>query len=447
MARQVADAAFMLAACIGLDRQDPLSYAAEASSFWPLPEADLSRLRVGFTEDFGFTPVDAGIRRTLRARVAAIAPHVAVMEPVAIDMGDADFAFDVARAEAFLAGFADVDPASLGPNVRANLELARGISLADRARAQVVQTRIARDFARALQGFDLIVAPVLPMSPFPWTELYAEVVDGQRMANYYRWLALCYGVTLSTHPALSLPCGRDEAGMPFGLQVIGRLRGDAELLAHAQALEQLLAADPATARAVPDLAPLAHAAAGAEGHRHPPAGLRGPAGPRRLCGAGVTMRPRGPAPAAAVCFLLLRLLRQQRRRAVARGVWRRQRGHAPVAFESACSTTANSSQNVSPASRPCGHGGAAGHRFIVPILGGEFEGPRLCGRVRPGGADRQLLRPDGVRELDALYELEADDGAVLTVRNRVLIDDAAPQGRYARSVLQVLAPAWARTTG
>lgn len=256
MGRSVADAALMLAASVGLDSDDALSFPAEASSFWPLPEADLSRLRVGFTEDFGFTPVDAGIRRTLRARVAAIAPHVAAMEPVAIDMADADFAFDVVRAEAFLAGFGSVDPATLGPNVRANIELARAFTLADRARAHVVQTRIARGFAQAMQRFDLILAPVLPITPFPWGELYAEVVDGQRMANYYRWLALCYGVTLSTHPALSLPSGRDEAGLPFGLQVIGRLRGDAELLAHAQALEQLLAADPATARAVPDLAPL-----------------------------------------------------------------------------------------------------------------------------------------------------------------------------------------------
>lgn len=256
MARSVADAAFMLAGCVGLDRQDALSHGVDPASVWPLPEVDASRLRVGFSEDFGFAAVEPGIRRTLRARVAAIAPHVAAVEPVTIDMSDADFAFDVARAEAFLAGFADVDPGSLGPNVRANLELARGISLADRARAHVVQTRIARDFARVLESVDLIVAPVLPIPPFPWTELYAEVVDGQRMANYYRWLALCYGVTLSTHPALSLPSGRDETSMPFGLQVIGRLRGDAELLAHAHALEQLLAADPVTARAVPDLAAL-----------------------------------------------------------------------------------------------------------------------------------------------------------------------------------------------
>lgn len=256
MGRTVADAALMLAASVGLDRHDAMSFPADAAAFWPLPGADLSRLRVGFSEDFGFTPVDAGVRRTLQARLAAITPHVASVAPVAIDMSDADFAFDVIRAEAFLAGFGDLDPATLGPNVRANVDMARGFSLADRARAHQVQTRIARAFARAMERVDLLIAPVLPIPPFPWTELYAEVVDGQRMANYYRWLALCYGVTLSTHPALALPSGRDETGMPFGLQLIGRLRGDAELLAHAHALEQLLSTDPATARPLPDLAAL-----------------------------------------------------------------------------------------------------------------------------------------------------------------------------------------------
>lgn len=81
-----------------------------------------------------------------------------------------------------------------------------------------------------------------------------------------------------------------------------------------------------------------------------------------------------------------------------------------------------------------------GERFIVPILGGRFEGPGLRGTVLPGGADRQLLRPDGVKELDALYEMRTDDGQVITVHNRVLIDEHAPQGRYARSVVQVRTP-------
>ena len=58
----------------------------------------------------------------------------------------------------------------------------------------------------------------------------------------------------------------------------------------------------------------------------------------------------------------------------------------------------------------------------------------------PGGADRQLLRPDGVKLLDALYEMQTDDGAVLTVHNRVLIDDVPPAPRYARSTVKITAP-------
>lgn len=84
--------------------------------------------------------------------------------------------------------------------------------------------------------------------------------------------------------------------------------------------------------------------------------------------------------------------------------------------------------------------GPLGDRYIVPIVGGHFEGPTMRGRVLPGGADRQLLRDDGIKELDALYELQSEDGTVITVRNRVLIDEAATPERYARSVLQLIAP-------
>ena len=77
--------------------------------------------------------------------------------------------------------------------------------------------------------------------------------SSQAMRNYYHWLGLTYVVTLATNPALSLPCGKDEHGMPFGLQVIGRLHGDARLLATAQALETGFADLPDLQRAVPNM--------------------------------------------------------------------------------------------------------------------------------------------------------------------------------------------------
>jgi Protein of unknown function (DUF3237) len=85
--------------------------------------------------------------------------------------------------------------------------------------------------------------------------------------------------------------------------------------------------------------------------------------------------------------------------------------------------------------------GPLGERRLVPILGGRFEGPRLRGKVLPGGADRQLIRHDGVRRLDVLYELQTDDGAVITVRNQVVIDPGERgAAEYRFSSIELTAP-------
>ncbi len=148
---------------------------------------------------------------------------------MAFDLGDVHRCFDVLRAESFVAGMHDAytrDPSSLGPNTRANYEMGARMSLVDSAWAQAEQTRILQRFQAAYRDYDVILSPTTPVSPFPWTRLYADTVGGQAQANYYRWLALTYVVTLTTHPVdRRCPCGVDHAGMPFGLQVTGGFRG------------------------------------------------------------------------------------------------------------------------------------------------------------------------------------------------------------------------------
>ena len=61
-----------------------------------------------------------------------------------------------------------------------------------------------------------------------------------------------------------------------------------------------------------------------------------------------------------------------------------------------------------------------GRRRIIPILGGTFQGPRMSGEVLPGGADWQVIRQDGVTELEARYTLKTHDGALIYVTNRGL---------------------------
>jgi amidase len=257
MARSVADTAFFMAACVGSHPYDPISRDVSGDAYWPLPEVDLSTLRIGAVEDFGVCAVDPDIRKTFRDRVKRLSSQVHSCEPIGLGLSvDMHRAFDILRAEAFLAAYGDTyqtTPESLGADVLAQVELAAGFTLADRAWAHLEQTRIARHFAHALSRCDLIVAPVTPMSPFPWTQLSPERVDGQLMRNDSEWTALTYVTTLATNPAISLPCGVDTRGMPFGLQVIAPVRGDAALLAAAQALEQAFQADAATRRPRPGI--------------------------------------------------------------------------------------------------------------------------------------------------------------------------------------------------
>lgn len=61
---------------------------------------------------------------------------------------------------------------------------------------------------------------------------------------------------------------------------------------------------------------------------------------------------------------------------------------------------------------------AAGHRRVIDILGGEVDGPGLSGSILPGGADWQVVRPDGTIAVEARYSIAADNGGLIYVRNK-----------------------------
>jgi amidase len=260
MGRNVADTRLQLAATVGLEATDPLSFAVDAGTFAHVEPFDLATLRVAYTEDFGVSAVDHAMRETFRAKIDALARDVKICEPLDLEMGDAHRCFDIVRAQNFVADFHDIyerDPASLGTNTRTNYEMGRGMSLGDGVWAHAEQTRLFRRFQSVFERYDVIVSPTTPITPFPWSQPYLAEINGEPLENYYRWLALTYLVTLASNPAISLPCGTDYAGMPFGLQVVGAHRGDARLLDIAQSLEAHWQRDAARRRPLPDLAKLA----------------------------------------------------------------------------------------------------------------------------------------------------------------------------------------------
>lgn len=259
MGRTVEDACLQLAATAGPHPGDPLSHPLDAQAFLRPARVDLSRLRVAWTEDFGQCDVDPVVRRAMREKIGAMRHLFAACDEVRFDLGEVHRCFDVLRAEAFVAGMRttyEKDPSSLGPNPRANYEMGVRMTLLDSAWAQSEQTRIIGRFQRVFADYDLVLSPTTPVSPFPWTQSHAAEIDGHAQDNYYRWLALTYLVTLTTHPALSLPCGLDERGLPFGLQVVAPFRADLALLNAAQSMEQAFEGDVRLRRPRPDIGSL-----------------------------------------------------------------------------------------------------------------------------------------------------------------------------------------------
>jgi Asp-tRNA(Asn)/Glu-tRNA(Gln) amidotransferase A subunit family amidase len=260
MGRTVADACLLMAAQAAMDDCDPLSYPVDPRAFAVPEPRDLGALRVAFTEDFGVCPVDATIRQVFRDRIQAMRHLFRSCDEVAFDFGEADRCFDVIRAANYVARYRTMyekDPGMLGPNVRANYEIGAGMTMADVTWAHLEQTRIFRRFQHTFRDYDLVLAPTTPVSPFPWTQLYLEEMNGKPLRNYYHWLSLTYVITLATNPAIALPCGVDHKGMPFGLQVIGPFRGDRALLGAAHAMEQAFAAITGLRRPVPGIDKLA----------------------------------------------------------------------------------------------------------------------------------------------------------------------------------------------
>ncbi|MBR2816333.1 MAG: amidase [Reyranella sp.] len=259
MGRTVADTCLLYATQIGQHDQDPLSFPIDGAAFaepWPV---DLGSLRVAWTEDFGGAPVEKGIRATMREKMKAMKPLFRSLDKVEIDYGEADRCFDVIRAVSFLSRYHDAYTNKrhlLGPNIVANYEIGAKLSLADFAWAHGEETRIFRKFQELYRDYDLVLGPTVGFSPFPWKQLYIDQMDGKKLRNYYHWMASVYFVSLATNPAVSLPCGLDHKKMPFGLQVIGRFRGDGEVLGAAHAMEQAFKTNPNLARPLPNIAKL-----------------------------------------------------------------------------------------------------------------------------------------------------------------------------------------------
>jgi Asp-tRNA(Asn)/Glu-tRNA(Gln) amidotransferase A subunit family amidase len=259
MGRTVADAHLLLSVQADFDPRDPFSHPGVTDIAAPLRDIDLGALRVALSPDLGCAPVDAAISRVFGERATRFSAVFGAAATAAPDFGDIHQVFEIMRGVAFVAAHrerVEKHRELLDRNVVDNVERGLEYSLADVAWAQCEQTRIYRSYLRFFERFDVLICPGAAVSPFPHSQLFVPEINGVEMPTYMRWLAITYAPTMALGTVALLPCGVDDLGLPFGIQIAGPAGADRKVLEVALALERVLAADPVTARPLPDLAKL-----------------------------------------------------------------------------------------------------------------------------------------------------------------------------------------------
>ena len=245
MARTVADVAFYLRALAGPDPRSPVSISESPEVFAGSLDRDLTGVRVAWSPDAGGLPVDS----TITAALASVPDILSDLgcEVIAAwpDLSDAAGIFQARRAWAFALNFGPLlaDHRELmKATVVWNIEKGLSMTVDEYADACRRHTRL---FARIDEfmspegnGFDFLACPVTQVPPFPIEVEYPTEIEGTHLETYIDWMRTCSDITVTTHPAISVPAGFTPDGLPVGLQLVGRHRADRAVLELASAWER-----------------------------------------------------------------------------------------------------------------------------------------------------------------------------------------------------------------
>jgi len=241
MARTVEDAALMLAAIAGPDPRSPIAIAEPGDLFASSLQRDFRGVKISWSRDFGGLPVDPNVSAVIdsqRGTFASLGCQLVDGEP---DFRDADEIFKVWRAWRFELKFSQLIEThrdQIKETIIWNAEEGQKLSGPQLARAEAKRTALYHRVREFMDEYEFMIYPVSQVPPFDIQQRYVEEINGQRLDTYIDWMKSCYYITVTGLPAISVPCGFTDGGLPVGVQIVGRHHDDLGVLQLAYAFQQ-----------------------------------------------------------------------------------------------------------------------------------------------------------------------------------------------------------------
>ena len=242
MTRTAADAALLLAPMSGYDPRDPTTSVLPVPDYRAALTGDIKGLRVGLFRPFFLESAGMVLRQAVEGAIKRLEEQGAVVEQVALEsaahVAGASFAIVAAEALAYHDEWMRTRPGDYGADVRDRLRLGAFVSATQYLKAQQARQLIRNEVDALLAKLDVLIAPATPIvaPPVGQTEV---VVEGERHDVRSSLIRLTRPFNLSGHPVCAVPCGFTVAGLPMGMQIVGRPFDEATVLRVADAYQRV----------------------------------------------------------------------------------------------------------------------------------------------------------------------------------------------------------------
>ncbi len=239
MGRTVADTALVLSALAGHDHRDPLALRDDPARFRdPLPTSTSARLAWG--GDLGLMTCEPRVLALCEEAAFRVVAAGGTFEAEAPDLSPAMDVFRVLRGMSYRRLGAALTESQLGEvkgTVRENIEYGRALDADDVLRAEAKRADLHRLMSAFFDRHDVLALPAAQVAPFPAHQEFPTEIAGVQMDDYLEWMTTCCVITATGCPAISIPAGFTDDGLPVGLQLVARVGAERQLLEIASAIE------------------------------------------------------------------------------------------------------------------------------------------------------------------------------------------------------------------
>ena len=249
MARSVRDCALFLDALSGFTSAVPVSHPQPVEGTFEAAVIEAEpKINIAFSPDFnGMAQADTEVIEHLRNVLSRMQKEGATVEEACPELPDLERTYHTLRGIDMATAARRCPPEvsrHFKKTLAENMEAGRRLTMDDVADANLGRTVIFNNMVSFLERFDVLACPTVGCMPHPQSAEWVTEIAGQRLDGYMDWLRFAFLATTTGLPAVSVPVGPGPRGLPIGIQLIGRPRGEAALLAAA-AIFETVAGGPA----------------------------------------------------------------------------------------------------------------------------------------------------------------------------------------------------------